>query len=160
MLVDNKNKKGQNKTIKNALKLIFLLMTSIYYLFTLLCFAALFALFTILVGDLIVGEVNQFYDFLSWILLSLFVLLVLFIINRTSVIKVFEHIAFGKFRGIPIGMVIIGLFLYTILDSFLLLLFNIHSNPFLKAINLIICIIVSAPLYGFLSFWYFEKKNK
>jgi hypothetical protein len=52
---------------------------------------------------------------------------------------------------------IIGIFLFTLFDSLLLLLFNVRDNTFLKVVNLAISMIISVPLYGILSFWYFEK---
>jgi hypothetical protein len=158
MVVNNdKDQREKKSTRKEVLRLIVPFVKFCYYLLICFCFAALFALFTVLVGDLLVGEVNNFYGAMKGIILSITVLSVLFLINKKSVIKGFEYIAFSKVRGIPIGMVIIGIFLFTIFDSLLLLLFNVRDNTFLKVVNLAISMIISVPLYGILSVWYFEK---
>jgi hypothetical protein len=154
---NDKDQREERSTKKEGSRLIVSFMKFCYYLFICFCFAALFALFTVLVGDLLVGEVNNFYGAVKGIILSITVLSVLFLINKKSVIKGFEYIAFSKVRGIPIGMMIIGIFLFTIFDSLLLLLFNVRDNTFFKVVNLAISMIISVPLYGILSVWYFEK---
>jgi hypothetical protein len=83
MVVNNdKDQREKKSTKKEDSRLIVSFMKFCYYLFICFCFAALFALFTVLAGDLIVGEVNNFHGEAKGIILSITVLSVLFLINK------------------------------------------------------------------------------
>ncbi|WP_218775567.1 hypothetical protein [Oceanobacillus senegalensis] len=89
-----------------------------------------------------------------------FILFILLLTHKKSFLKGFEYVTFGKIRGIPIGMTIIGLSLYSILDAILIVLFSIPKQIFLNVVNVIISMVISVPAYGSFSAWYFQKKSK
>lgn len=140
------------------MELILLIVKFLYYSFISICFGLLVIFLSLTTGDLIVGDTQFIYEYVKGIIFIVVVLFVLLLINRKSVMKGFEYVAFGKFRRTPIGMLIIAACLYYILDSIFLLLFQIRDNTFLKVVNIVTSLIFAGVLYMFLHGWYFGKK--